>query len=783
MTTLPGRLLPLLALLFTFLGAPVPAQEAGGPGTDAPRSDVDLLIDVIEDDAARADLVERLRATGEAGASALDEAAEATGVPAAANEAMSFGRRVAFLTQDAAEGIAERATSLWDRATAAPALFDGLEGLSLAVIMDTVGELVLVIVGTVASFLLLRGAAMALYARLGRTAREGPGALRAALWLLSAVIDLMIVVVAWAAGYLLALLALGDFGEIGIRQTLYLNAFLIVEIVKVGVRMVLSPSASGLRPLPMSDGVARNLTRWVTVIVSLVGYGQLLVVPIVSAQVSTLTGSAVSALIALTVVLAAAILVLRNRRRLADWMTGETGITGGGGGGWLAWAARRWHWPVLAYLLGMFAVVLASPPRLVFRTLITSGQVVLVVLAGIALSTFLSRLMRSGVRVPPHVNQRLPLLEGRLNRFVPRALFVVRLLIVAFVVLFALDAISIVSLREWMVSQVGLQLTGTVFSVVLILLVAFALWLALTSYVDYRLNPEYGQVASARENTLLTLGRNAATIALLIITLMFVLAEIGLNIGPLLASAGVLGLAIGFGAQKMVQDIITGIFIQFENAMNVGDVVTVGGTTGTVERLTIRSVSLRDLTGTYHIIPFSSVDMVSNYVRDFGYYVCDMGVAYRENVDEVKTAMLDAFEELRGDAERAPSVIGDLEWFGVQELAGSAVICRARIKCVPGAQWGIGRAYIEICKRVFDERGIEIPFPHQTIYLGEAKDGSTQTFNVHSRAQIEGRVESTARRDDDSGPREPGKGAPQAGDDDRAALPSRDTPSGAGEFS
>ena len=117
---------------------------------------------------------------------------------------------------------------------------------------------------------------------------------------------------------------------------------------------------------------------------------------------------------------------------------------------------------------------------------------------------------------------------------------------------------------------------------------------------------------------------------------MFVLSELGLDIAPLLASAGVLGLAIGFGAQKMVQDIITGVFIQLENAMNVGDVVTVGGTTGSVERLTIRSASLRDVQGVYHIIPFSSVDMVSNYVKDFGYYVCDMGIAYREDTEEAK---------------------------------------------------------------------------------------------------------------------------------------------------
>ena len=213
---------------------------------------------------------------------------------------------------------------------------------------------------------------------------------------------------------------------------------------------------------------------------------------------------------------------------------------------------------------------------------------------------------------------------------------------------------------------------------------------------------------------------------------MFALSEIGIDIAPLIASAGVLGLAIGFGAQKMVQDIITGVFIQFERAINVGDVVTAGGITGVVERLTVRSVSLRDLNGIFHIVPFSSVDLVSNYTRDFSYYVVDMGVAYREDYDEVKAAMHDAFDELRSDDEFGKNILGDLEWFGLDQFGDSAVVLRCRIKTLPGQQWTTGREYNRIVKKVFDERGIEIPFPHTTLFLGEAKDGSTQTFRVAS---------------------------------------------------
>jgi len=216
---------------------------------------------------------------------------------------------------------------------------------------------------------------------------------------------------------------------------------------------------------------------------------------------------------------------------------------------------------------------------------------------------------------------------------------------------------------------------------------------------------------------------------------MFCLSEIGINIGPLLASAGVLGLAIGFGAQSMVKDIITGIFIQFENAINVSDVITVGGTTGTVEKLSVRSVSLRDGQGVFHIIPFSSVNMVSNFTRDFSYSVCEMGIAYRENVEDAKQAMHDAFDRLMEDPEIAESIIAPLEWFGITAFGDNAVVLRTRIKTIPGKQWAIGRAYNGHLKTVFDERNIEIPFPQQTIWLGEAKDGSTQRFRIEAESR------------------------------------------------
>ncbi|ANT61047.1 mechanosensitive ion channel protein MscS [Salipiger sp. CCB-MM3] len=751
------------------------ASETASSDASAQPSKLDLLLEVIEDDQSRDALIAELRAAQtESDQSAGDQIVETlAGDEAAPAESLSFSRRIALITQEAAEGVAAQAEVGWTQLTRAPRVFEGLDGSEAGVLLEALKELALIIVATVAVFLVLRRMGKALYARMGASAREA-GALRTAmLFVASALIDAAIVIIAWAVGYLIATLLLGNFGQIGIRQTLYLNAFLLVELSKVVVRLALSPSARNLRPLPVSDVAAKYLASRLNLMVGLVGYGQLLIVPIINANVSVSAGRATSALIALIVVGLAIWLVLRNRRAVADWLerggqseaehaqemrlaeeaeaaeaptsaapeefpmadsTPEPKKKRGA----FAFLVQHWHWPALLYLLTMLVLVLVQPGDAAFRSLLNSGQVLLVALLGMVLSGVLTRVMVRGVQLPETVTARLPLLEKRLNTFVPKTLFVLRLVIFVLVVVFALNAISLIDLRGWLASQIGLQLTSTLFSVAAVLLVSFTVWVALTSWVDYRLNPEFGSVATARERTLLTLLRNAATIALIVITLMFVLSEVGLDIAPLLASAGVLGLAIGFGAQKMVQDIITGIFIQFENAMNVGDVVTVGGTTGVVERLTIRSVSLRDVTGAFHVIPFSSVDMVTNYVREFGYFVCDMGVAYRENIEEVKQAMLDGFEQLRGDPEQAKSIMGDLEWFGINAFGDSAVVVRARIKCVPGTQWGVGRAYNGVLKEVFDARGIEIPFPHQTIYLGESKQGETQPFRVRMEDAAEG---------------------------------------------
>jgi moderate conductance mechanosensitive channel len=333
------------------------------------------------------------------------------------------------------------------------------------------------------------------------------------------------------------------------------------------------------------------------------------------------------------------------------------------------------------------------------------------------------------VRVSEGTRRRLPLLEQRLNSFVPAALKALRFAVAVVVIAAILSAWDIVDFVGWARSEAGWPIVRSLAWIAAILLAAWVVWLLVSSWVEYRLNREAGGPPTARERTLLALFSNAFVIVLLLVTVFAVLRELGVNVAPLIAGAGVIGLAIGFGAQKLVQDIINGAFIQFENTMNEGDVVTAGPITGAVEKLTIRSVSLRDLNGVVHMIPFSSVDTVSNFTKTFSFHVADIGVAYREDIAEVKQAMQDAFDRLMGTANRA-HVLPPFEMFGVETFAESAVIVRGRIKTLPGQQWTVGRAYNEVVKAVFDERGIEIPFPHRTLYIGEDREGNAPPLNL-----------------------------------------------------
>lgn len=262
----------------------------------------------------------------------------------------------------------------------------------------------------------------------------------------------------------------------------------------------------------------------------------------------------------------------------------------------------------------------------------------------------------------------------------------------------------------------------------LILLVAWIAMLAATfalrrlEGVLIRRGEAAGEVPTEsrkRAETLARLLQQGVLILLWVMAIMVILLEIGVEIAPLIAGAGIVGLAVGFGAQNLVKDVISGFFMILENQVRVGDVVVVNGTGGLVEMINFRTIVLRDLSGTVHIFPNGSINTLANMTYLWSAIVLDIGVAYKENTDRVVEVMRAVSAEMRQDERFGPNMLEDIEVFGVDAFDDSAVVIKARIKTLPIKQWEIGREYRRRLKHAFDREGIEIPFPHRTIYFGE----------------------------------------------------------------
>jgi len=226
--------------------------------------------------------------------------------------------------------------------------------------------------------------------------------------------------------------------------------------------------------------------------------------------------------------------------------------------------------------------------------------------------------------------------------------------------------------------------------------------------------------AEKRAETLARLLRQGIVILIWLMAALVVLRELGVEIGPILASAGVAGLAIGFGAQNLVRDVISGFFMILENQVRVGDVAVVNGTGGLVERVNFRTIVLRDLSGIVHVFPNGTITTLANLTREWSAYVFDIGVAYKEDVDRVMEIMREVGRELRADEKFGHNMVADVEVFGVDAFADSAVVIKGRLRTKPIKQWDVGREYRRRLKHAFDAQGIEIPFPHRSIFFGEA---------------------------------------------------------------
>lgn len=295
-----------------------------------------------------------------------------------------------------------------------------------------------------------------------------------------------------------------------------------------------------------------------------------------------------------------------------------------------------------------------------------------------------------------------------------------------------LTSLDLPSVPEW------IDLAVTLGKVLLILVLAWLLFGVLKrvirlSHVRLRMRAENAEEVR-RINTLERVIVYALSVVVGVMVVMLVLSEFGISIAPLLATAGVAGLAVGFGAQSLVKDYFTGFVMLIENQIRVGDVVEVSGKAGVVQELTLRYVQLRDYEGAVHYVPNGTIVTVTNRSRGFAYAVMDTGIAYKEDIDLVYAVMRETAAELRADPEFATRVLEDLEISGVDQWADSAVMIKSRIKTIALEQWAVRREYLRRLKLAFDRHGIEIPFPQRTVHTIPADKSATHALPARAES-------------------------------------------------
>lgn len=726
----PRCYLPTLLLLFTIVLAQVHAADGTVGAAARPTlgtEQIEILIGKLEDSTQREQLIDALRALAELSAT---QDASATAPDASVKTAAA---EVLNLLATKVAQVAELADALLVKLQGLPAVATGWAGElrypdTRRRLLEIAGRLTLVLgSGFVAAALLGW-----MIARVRRRAEgmDRPGLTQRIVRLLGRMLVDLAPVLVFAMVSYAALALTAAAHETRQVAVALINASILSRLVLALSAFLVSPGAAQLRLWRISDETAYYIQHWVKRLAFVAMYG------FFGLQAALLLGLGGESYQLLLYLLGAVILglllvlIAQNRHDVAaaialehrpdsdeprQLMTLRRTI------------ARVWHLLAGLYLLIVYAIwamQVEDGARFVLQ-----ATVITLAVSAISLLVFraIDRVFDRGLRLSDELLQGFPGLELRLNRYFPVLRKVLKAALAVFSILLIADAWGIDTL-EWIVSGSGKVLLGAVLNILLILAVAVLVWELASGSIQRYLagdGPEgQGRGRSPRVRTLLTVGRNALLVVLTLVSTLMVLSELGINIMPLLAGAGVLGLAIGFGAQRLVQDVINGAFILFQDLMAVGDVVKLGDKAGVVEAVSIRTVRLRDLAGVVHTIPFSSIEAVSNLTREFSFHVFEIGIAYREDVDSVIALIRQIGEELRGDAEIGPLILEPLEVFGLDAFGDSAIVIKGRIKTPPIKQWQVGRAFNRLVKIRFDEHAIEIPFPHRTLYFGQDKNGS-----------------------------------------------------------
>lgn len=531
-----------------------------------------------------------------------------------------------------------------------------------------------------------------LSARAGRYLRRLPFALA---WL---VLELIPIALFAAAGNILAgIVVLNPTARL--VALVLVNAYAISRVIVAGGRMLAAPGHPRLRLLPLSEPAAAYSVRWLRVLVTIAVFGNAL------AQIAYLLGldeGTHDTLVRLTALVVAVLLiavVVEIRPAVARAIRARRD---GPPGAWRNWLAGAWHYiAILAIVFGWLA----------WSVGLGNGGITLGLLIGTAAVLVGARLLTILlVGSLDWIARRIPGAEAHAARYRRPARLAVTAAVIALTVIVLLQLWGADSFSWFDGRSLGARLLSALVTIAVAFVAAAFVWEAANAALARRLSrlAEEEAAHSARLRTLLPMLRAALLTAILVIVGLTVLSEIGVNIAPLLAGAGIAGVAIGFGSQKLVQDVITGVFVLFENAIQVGDLVTVAGLSGTVEQLTVRNLWLRAADGAVHVVPFSAVSTITNSNRGVGNAVISVTVAFKEDPDRVATVLEEIGAELRRDPNYRRLTVSDFQLWGVDSVKASGVTVSGQIVCSDSGRLPVQREFNRRLKQRFEALGIEL---------------------------------------------------------------------------
>ncbi|MEA2780009.1 MAG: moderate conductance mechanosensitive channel [Rhodospirillaceae bacterium] len=509
------------------------------------------------------------------------------------------------------------------------------------------------------------------------------------------------------------------------------NATVILRAILAVARAILAPPGARLQFLAMSDETASYWYVWLRRLIGVTICGYFAVDAALLVGLPRTGYEFLLRALGLVLAALAIILVLQNRTSVAHVIHGRDRQERATGLKVLrARIADIWHVLALLYVVAIYVVWAIQVPG-GFDFILRGSVISVIVLVGARILTgSVDDLLRRFFAVGRDLKQRFPGLEERAGRYMPILSAGLRVIIYVGAGLILLEAWGFGSF-DWLRSDFGRGLIADLATIAITVVVAVAIWETFLIGTDFYLARQTAEtrpaLRRARARTLLPLLRRTVSIVLIIFVSLIALAEIGVNIAPLLAGAGVIGIAIGFGAQTFVKDLINGLHLLFEDTLVVGDSVTIGADSGVVEAITMRTIRLRDGNGAVRTIPFSEITRVINASRDFGVAAFEIPIAFREDIDRAIAAIQAVGTELKDDPVLGRDMLEPLLNPFIDRFTEYAVILKTNIKTLPGRNGAIAQAFNMRLKRHFDALGIEMPYPSRRLYVESKSEASKES--------------------------------------------------------